>query len=576
MYAVGSSISGSEQDPSRTPDIVTSPWEDQSFDLPGLTDDGEGVRAVWVTDDGLVRSGRDEQRRVDVSVAIVVTDRRVLFALREDTDDGPSGVHSLAYADLAAVDRTTAALSLTTTAGVTWETPLPREIPPDFGLVLNHLQWVGRLRARAIGCRNDVELAAGQIRDHAHALDWNRARSSYEDARQVLDDLICDVQLVEPVDAAHLVPALTEMERQLERAHVHLRIERAKSDLTLGRHLIENGEYSKAREHLRDAQQYYDTARQQRDAVERPDSFQFGPQRELQDDLENLGWEIETVAAEPIRQAHEAKIQAQFADEADEALAHWESAFERYGDVLTLEWDDAGRNFAGDPDEVRTQQVDAADQVVELRDELASQEWDTGARCQQAGDNEAALRHCTSAIDHLERARVVAQGASSADPAAIATRLDRMRAVVDELRETISEGEPEATASVRGAYEGESVAETHPDRADEPGAGVDGPATSEESREPAEATSGTVSSATGDDGGSGDQTPSVEELTNIDTHQEITLTFEDGSPLAASEEPGSAEGTGDAATVRGDRTTVQEKAEFDDADEDETGSNAGG
>jgi len=440
--------------------VVISPWEESSIDLPTITADFERVRAVWVSPAGVERDEGDDHRQVNVPVAILISDRRVVFVARGGDDDSPSGTYTLTYSDLAGVDEDEDYLILTTTGGVVWRVPFPSDLTPAHDTVRRHLCWLGELRSRIVSCANDVELATGEIREHAHALDWQRARKSYSEVREDLDTLICDVQLVTPVPTKELAPELGGIERRLERAHTRLYIERAKAALAMGRHLIQDEEYDGARERLREAQRFYDRARAQSDAARRGDAFQFGPQRELQDDLENLGWEIETVAAEPIRQAHEAKIEAQFLDDPEESLDRWETALRRYGHVLTLEWDDDGRNFAGDPDEVRRDRETAAGRIVDVREELARQEWNAGATHQENGQYAAALEQCSTAVDHLERVLALAEEFDVADPSATASRVERMEAVVDALRQHVAGGEPGPDVSrseaggVVGPYEG--------------------------------------------------------------------------------------------------------------------------
>jgi len=480
MLVVGSTISGSDRVLPDGTDIITSPWEEDAIDLPGIIDDSERVRALWSSPAGVVRDEGDEQRQVDATVVMLVSDRRILFVARGDGAESPAGTYSLTYGDLAGVDDGGEHLALRTTGGVVWRVPLPSETSPDVETVLAHLRWIGGLRSRLVRCGNDVELAAGEIREHAHALDWDRARTSYEQVRE-------------------------RIERQLERVHTRLYIERAKAALAMGRHLVESEEYEGARQRLREAQRFYDLALAQSDAVKRGDAFQFGPQRELQNDLENLGWEIETVAAEPIKQAHEAKIEAQFVDDPGEALEGWEAAFRRYGHVLTLEWDDGGRNFAGDPAEVRRDRASAAREIVRLRRELARREWNEGARLQSEGSNAAALDRCTEAVDHLERGLELAEEFEAGDPAAIAGRLDGMRAVVDELSKRVARGPVDDEGRDRGS----------------PGL-VD---PYEETR------AGDV------DREANGSTPSMDRLENTDVHHGITLEATRGS-LGASDDGG--------------------------------------
>lgn len=439
---------------------------------------------------------------------VLVSDRRILFVARGEETESPAGTHSLAYGDLAGVDNRGEQLALQTTDGVTWRIPLPSEASEALETALAHLSWVGELRGRLLGCRNDVELATGEIREHTHALDWGRAESSYEEVRDRLDRLICDVQLVEPVGSGHLAPELTDIEHQLERAHTRLYIERAKEALAIGRNLIETGEYERAGERLRSAHRFYDLASAQNNAVTGSDGFQFGAQRALQDDIENLGWEMEAVAAEPVRQAHEAKLEAQLADDPPESLDRWESVFRQYGHVLALRGGE-DRSFAGDPAEIRREREDAVGRIVGLRQERARDEWNAGARRYETGDTVAALDHCTNAVDHLERALELCEQFDPGDPAAIEGRLAGMRRIVDALRE--------------------HAADAH----DDPG----GPQDPERSGQGSPGLVGSYEEVRAGDGDPGPAasegehpatTPSVDELTSMDVHHEITLEAEHG------------------------------------------------
>jgi len=551
MYSLGSTISGSDQDPPDRPDIVTASWEDESINLAGVTADTERVRAVWMVPGGIVREEGENTRRVEVTVAMLVSDRRVLFAARGDESGSPSGTYSLAYSELAGVEDGEELL-LTTTDGVVWRVPTPESTTAEHETVLNHLLWIGGIRNRLVSCRNDVELAAGEIREHATALDWDRALSSYEEVRDTLDRLICDVQLVEPVATSKLAPELTRIERKLERAHTRLYIERTQAALAMGRHLIEHEEYEQAQDRLRDAQRFYDRARAMGETIRRGDAFQFGPQRELEDDLENLGWELETVAAEPIRQAHEAKIEAQFADDPEDALEQWETAFRRYGHVLTLEWDDDGRNFAGNPTEVRHDRAVAAERIVELRQDLARELWNTGAEHESDGEFGAALTYCSEAVSHLERVLTISRQSDVADPGSIEGRLDRMRDVVDRLESSVSGADkPESTDAdpqdatdeeLVGSYEDQPDTETSRSRlgADETldleeGNSTDSDQEANTDRDrtsgagadadsgPVETTVGVPAEPTDDDGHGTAGSPSVEKLAGQGTHHGITV-----------------------------------------------------
>lgn len=453
------------------------------------------------------------ERRVDEPTVLAVTDRGVVFLTPESVERSPLGKHRLAYSDLAAVGIRDRTIELTTTGGEVWRMAID-ESADGTGRLQRHLRHVGELRSRIVSCRNDVELAAGSIRERARAMDWEQAETAYADTRRAVDDLIRTVQAVEPIPDHHLAPELTAMGRQLERAHARLHFERAESALALGRHLIDSEEYDRAGETLGDAQHHYERAQAHAAEVERGDAFQFGLQRALHEEMDRLGWEIETVAAEPLLRGYEAKVRGEGSDDPEVALGFWEEALSQYGHVLTLESDDRGPNFTSDRGSVRREQEAAAERIVALRTALARESWDDGVTRQRQGEYKPALRYCLTAIDHVERARELAREFELSGARTVQTeRLERMREVVNRIRETA----PKAPRSDAGP----AVPEDD-DVDTETGDGSDW-------------TDSTADDATETAPGGGeelsDRLPAVDDLRGLDTHSEISLDL-DGSDLA--------------------------------------------
>lgn len=424
----------------------------------------------------MVRIAEGERKPVDRTVLTAVTNRRLLVTT--PNDDEP-GTVTLPYEEIASITVGEPVLSVTTTDGVGLEW---RGTPPPNALAA-HLEWTGEIRARIRTLSNDVDLAAGTIRTHADNLNWEAGLDVYRETREDLDDLANDV-FQTPVPESALAPELTDIERTLETAHTRLFIERGRDRLELARQLIENGDYQQGRKVLRQVQADHKRTKGLRATVERADAFQFGTQRDIAEDIESLGWQIETVAAEPIRQAHEAKIAAQSADDPETAVDHWEEAFAGYGRVLTLEWDSDERNLAGDPETVRPELEAAATRLVDLHSRLADDCWNEGAEHQTTGETKAALQCCLDAQRHLERAHELATEFAPDRVETIAPRLETMADAVLRMRHA----EP--------AVEDPPVEPT-----------PDSPEVEE--------------APTPDDG-----LPSAEELANLDTHHEITLTSE--------------------------------------------------
>lgn len=466
---MGSSITTPPKSPDTEDDL--SPASD-GFDPAYFDDiiaDTEPILVSFTSTDGVVRTEGDDRTVVNRTVLSAVTDRRILF-----TTPGSqrSGAVTLGYDEIASISVGEPLLSLTTVEGIGLEWRGPSQVPSK---AAGHLRWIGEIRGRIRSLTNDVDLAAGAIRSHADALEWENALETYRETRESLDDLLNDVFCTEPVPEAVLAPELTEIGRTLETAHTRLFIERGLDQLELGRQLIENGDYEQGRKVLQQAQTDHERATELRDAVERADAFQFGTQRDLAADIENLGWKIETAAAEPIRQAHEAKITADFADNPEEAVDHWEQAFRRYGHVLTLEWGTDDRNFAGDPETVRPELERAGMALIDCHTVLADKRWNEGADEQRSGEPKTALQSCLDAQRHLERAHELAEEFAPTRVDAIATRLETMAAAVIRMRHTeptvedpepaMSEN-PSETDSTDSESEQESVEESLPSAAE--------------------------------------------------------------------------------------------------------------
>ncbi len=395
-----------------------------------ITSDNEELYSGFISPEGITRIKGDDTLVVDQPVVTVVTDCRILFTT---PSKGAAGVVALGYEELLSVSVVEKTLELTTVSGVALEWPLGPELSGTESAV-KHLRWIGTVRNQFRSCRNDIELAVGEIRACAQSREWEVATETYQQAREQLDEICNLVFATEGVDEQTLVPDLTEIERSLETAYARLYIERTNSQLDLGRQLLENGDYIQGRRVLQQTQQYYRQAQKHSDAVERGDAFQFGAQRDLNEELQRLGWQIETVAAEPIKQAHEEKVKAKAADQPETKLDHWERAFERYGQVLTLEWGTEERNFAGDPDAIRAELCVTAERLIELHTERGEQCWAESKENAETGDQKPALRGALDAQEHFERAHELVTEFAPDRVEPIANRCEEVTDTVKRLR----------------------------------------------------------------------------------------------------------------------------------------------
>jgi tetratricopeptide (TPR) repeat protein len=526
MYVAGSGITTQDRNHPEGGGTETSSGAVDEGAFQEFTTETETVRAAIRSPGGLARLAEGDRRHVDLTVVMVVTDRRIRFLPGADgTLGSPEDAGAIAYHEIAGVSvaRTVEpeggsngerdgdgyraepdpdrgdghggvpggrVLEFASTDGVRWRVPLPAPRPDADGTAetvdaaVRHLRWIGEVRSRIVAARNDVDLAAGEIDDYATAMDWDRAERVYRDARAAIDRVADAVFRTGPVAAHHLAPELTSIERRLESAYAALFIERASSQLTLGQQLVENGDYDQARTVIERSRSLYGVALDHAAAVRRGDAFVFGEQRELDDDLDRLAWEIEAVAAEPIRQAHEAKILARNADGPDEAIDHWERAYRLYANVSDLEPDGEGRTFAGDSEAVRAEMAEAAERLVALHRDRTRDQWNAGISRHESGAVEAALRRYTVAQEHLSRAHELA---AEFDRAAASTIGDQLQQIVDSLtrvRQTASVDAEESRERFAEAGGGTAGRDRGPEGFGQPPAGAGDP-TSGNHRHPA-------------------------------------------------------------------------------------------
>lgn len=494
------------------------------------------MRAAFVSSGGLQATAGDEQGQVWSAAVMVVTDRRILFVT--DINESDAETTALAYGELAAVSMQDGrSLEFTTTDGTAWQFALPETESETLDAVCKHCLWVGELRSRLVSCRNDVELGAGSIESQAAEMEWDTAESTYERLRQQLDRLICAVQWTEPIEDEVIAPELTSMERTLESAYARLFIERANSQLSLGQQLIDNGDYEQARTVLGRARSYYRTAKHRSEAVERADAFEFGTQRTLKNDLEELGWELEMVAAEPLRQAHEATVRAKHADDPTDAIHHWESAFRRFNDVLALEWSEEDRHFAGNCDRAREEIVSIARRLVDLYTSQAAELWEQSTGSEQTGDIKAAVRGGEIARSHLDRAAELAREFLPGRTGEIQRRRDEINEHVMQLRRTSSD-------RTRGEHE------NHGDEGERESATAGSDHDETESRS-TDSSDGDISST--------EDFPTLEDVTSIDTHHEIALDLADPQADESDESTGDPSGKPEESTVEQETDAIEQE-----------------
>jgi hypothetical protein len=501
-----------------------------------IIDDNEGVALALTSDKGLVRTDGSRENEVDIPVGMVVTDRRIIFAaIRSDG----SAAGEITYDELAGIDREGRTLVMTATDGTSWRFPLTHPDRPPVQIAIRHLCWIGEVRTQVVQLSNDIELAVGRIGSLSNDLDWETAIETYRETREALDALITTVDLTNVLRERVLAPELGEMSRKLETACTRLFISRAESQLELTSQLIGYEDFDQARSAFQEAQRYYRRAQWHSDEIQRADSFQFGEQRELQHELDELQWDIETVAAEPLQQANLSKVEAKSAETLEEKIEHWEGTLSQYRGVVELAEGDS--NFVSDVESAKAELQETKQELIELHERAARTLWNDGSALEDDGKVVSALKTCSTALDHLERAHDLAKNVDTTRAAELEGQLKSMfelylmreRAGSDstdkppeEVPDAIDERELEAPA--KAAEQGvDAESEGSEEHASEESSSSDGPSLGDDQSAPI---------------------PSLDDLSEIDTHHDIALELEDTDETSADETDPAAEDDPDSET----------------------------
>jgi hypothetical protein len=482
-----------------------------------IIDDNEMVALALASEDGLVKKDGYARNRVDIPVGMVVTNRRIAFAA-VDSDGSDAG--EISYSEIAGIELEEKILVLKATDGVEWRFPLAN---PNGGLVdiaLRHLLWVGDLRSRLVSMSNDIELEVGKIESMQADHDWSGAIEKYRETRAELDDLISTVYVTDVLANDVLAPELPELDRELEMACTRLYISRAHSRLELAKQILEYDNFDQAQSLFEDADENYRRATWHSEEVLEPDTFMFGEQRELSHELDELKWEIESTAAEPLQQAKEATVQAQSAKDIETKIDHMETARRKYRGVLTMEWDET-QAYTGDQEETRAELQQTTTQLIELHEQAARNLWNDGSELESHGDVSTALETCSQALTHLERAHELAEEYDPELAGEFQSRLKQMFELYLDMREQAETDEK--VEMVPDAIQ--SVELDTPDRSQ---------TDDDTEKTPEEAKEGELSGIPETGERPENAIPSIEDLSEMDTHHEITLDIEDTTTGAVS------------------------------------------
>lgn len=385
----------------------------------------ERARAALISSDGVQHTGDGRSERIAETVVVVVTNARVMFVAPDEEMDLQEW--SVYYGEMkeVSIDRSkNNKLMVVSKEGDIWEGALPNADSEMLDAVIRHFDWVSHIRQDLLALEAAVDEAAVEIRDKADEMEWKAGREIYSDLRDDLDELIVDIQLTLPMADETIAPELTDIERALEEANSRLYLECARAYTKSGKALVEQQEYRRATDALDRAIALQRRAEGQNDVVKRGDSFEFGRQRVLGDDIERLEWKMETVAAEPVHQAEQAKRLAEQVPDPSAALDHWEDAVDRFTKILELDWWEKAQPIADDiAADAEEQRQEAIRGLIDSRIDLGERHWDAATDSEDSSDARA---HYEAAVTHYERALELAQDSDYIDPESIQRNLEEI------------------------------------------------------------------------------------------------------------------------------------------------------
>lgn len=264
--------------------------------------------------------------------------------------------------------------------------------------------------------------SAGRLQVAEAALE--RADSVLAEARDSLDSFPADVPEMDDRFDAYRERYRTEAQR--------LFLKRAEQARANARDQWRAGDYEAAADAYQQAREVCETVLERR---------QLSPKaaRRIRDVLTSIERDRGRLAVAPIRTAAAFERAAAASALPGEAAARWESAYDRYRQVLELDWGADDDRFVGDADRVRERLAAIAAELLAARSRAAEQHRRAAIRLTTVESPVAAMDASVDARDHLQTA---IETARELDPAAVPSLREQLKAVERRV-EVLAEGNAE-------------------------------------------------------------------------------------------------------------------------------------
>jgi hypothetical protein len=376
------------------------------YRLPGKDDlhherDGES-RTIAIPTDGEARA--------------IVTDRRLLFVLANETDQT---IVEISHLDLKDVDANDGLLrsKLTVAAWNDGSYSLRTAGGDTLGAAVGYLRDAGTCWQQVVAALDDADERTAELGEALEAGELEAAREAREAATAKLDRAATKLDEFAHEPPAPLSDRLAEARTDLAQTQIRGHFARAKTLMTEAQAQTDAGAYTgafrsywHARDHLETA---LSTARQA--DISKPAA--------IDSKLDTIETRLDHLRVRPTALAQQAVERAEGTDKLDVAVEAWQEAFEHYRDALTAGWG-TDIEFAGDTRDIRFQTEVIIANLIDARWRLAAQYEDEA----DEAEGERATELYDEALAQLEAAQDLASEFRSGDPDRIESHVERVAA----------------------------------------------------------------------------------------------------------------------------------------------------
>lgn len=356
---------------------------------------------------------------------VALTDRRVVIGVGGGGNDGSDQVRKLPLETIEHVEiaRSSGSEVRVWTGAEEFWLLTPRGV--DIEDVVSEFRTASQSWNRFERLLEDVRAALTDAARQRADSDFEGAASTLDRAKRLLEDAEATA---EAFDASS-----SEMRDRLDRTLDRYRSEQRRLVLaraTLHRKQARNRWYA---ENYEAAADQFERARDIYEGVLDLGDLTDATRSELQDELGTVKRDLDRLSRTPLQCALAVQRAAERADDPHDALERWQAAFERYRDVLELDWGRDQPRFAGEKSDIRDRLETAIAGILIARQRAADQHSHIATRHQDDGEYEDARSEYVEARRHLSAAIETAAEYAPAERESLTERLTEIEANLEDL-----------------------------------------------------------------------------------------------------------------------------------------------